>query len=107
MSAHDGERVLAIDQGTTGTTVLLLDRQGPVVRGGYSELPQPFARPGWVEHDGDGIWGTCVRAIAAALESDRSARIAAIGVTNQRETTLVWDRATSRPIAPAIVWQDR
>ncbi|HEX5031497.1 MAG TPA: glycerol kinase GlpK [Candidatus Eisenbacteria bacterium] len=107
MSAHDGERVLAIDQGTTGTTALLLDRNGRVTGRGYAELPQHFPRPGWVEHDGDEIWGACLHAIAGALESDRAARIAAIGVTNQRETTLVWDRATSKPIAPAIVWQDR
>ena len=107
MSAHEGERVLAIDQGTTGTTVLLLDRKGRVAGRGYAELPQHFPSPGWVEHDGDEIWETCVRAIAAALESDPSARVVAIGVTNQRETTLVWDRATSKPIAPAIVWQDR
>jgi len=107
MSAQGSERVLAIDQGTTGTTVLLLDRDGRVRGRGYAELPQHFPRPGWVEHDGDEIWATCVRAIASALESDRSARPAAIGVTNQRETTLVWDRATSKPIAPAIVWQDR
>src|SRR6185295_18819479 len=99
--------VLAIDQGTTGTTALLIDRRGRVRGRGYAELPQHFPRPGWVEHDGDEIWDTCVRAIAAALESDRAARVLAIGVTNQRETTLVWDRATSKPIAPAIVWQDR
>jgi glycerol kinase len=107
MSVQDGERVLAIDQGTTGTTVLLLDRKSRVRGRGYAELPQHFPRPGWVEHDGDEIWDTCVRAIAAALESDRATRVLAIGVTNQRETTLVWDRATSKPIAPAIVWQDR
>jgi glycerol kinase len=107
MSAHDGERVLAIDQGTTGTTVLLLDRKGQVKGRGYAELPQHFPRPGWVEHDGDEIWDTCARAIQSALGSDPSARVVAIGVTNQRETTLVWDRATSKPIANAIVWQDR
>ena len=107
MSAQDGERVLAIDQGTTGTTVLLLDRRGRVRGRGYAELPQHFPRLGWVEHDGNEVWDTCVRAIATALESDRAARVLAIGVTNQRETTLVWDRATSQPIAPAIVWQDR
>jgi glycerol kinase len=109
MSANGGERVLAIDQGTTGTTVLLLDPEGRVTGRGYAELPQHFPRPGWVEHDGEEIWETCVRAIAAALESESAARgrIAAVGITNQRETTLVWDRATSKPLAPAIVWQDR
>jgi glycerol kinase len=102
-------RVLAIDQGTTGTTALLVDEEGAVTGRGYAELPQHFPQPGWVEHDGEEIWDTSLRAIEAAIRSDPSGRvgIAGIGITNQRETTLVWDRSTSRPIAPAIVWQDR
>ena len=107
MSGNGAARVLAIDQGTTGTTVLLLDEGGAVRGRGYAELPQHFPQPGWVEHDGEAIWDTCVRAIQGALASDPGARVEAIGVTNQRETTLVWDRATSKPIARAIVWQDR
>ena len=104
--------VLAIDQGTTGTTALLLDRSGEAHGRGYAELPQHFPRPGWVEHDGAEIWasvGAAVRAARrdAARRGARSARIAAIGITNQRETTLVWDRASGRPVARAIVWQDR
>ena len=98
-----------MDQGTTGTTVLAFDRAGRLRSRGYSELPQHFPRPGWVEHRGEEIWETTLRALRAALRPLGGARaaIAAIGLTNQRETTLVWDRATSKPVAPAIVWQDR
>jgi glycerol kinase len=104
--------VLAIDQGTTGSRALLLDRAGTVRGHGYAELPQHFPRPGWVEHDGSEIWASVGAAVRAARrEAGRRgaarARIAAIGLTNQRETTLVWDRASGRPAARAIVWQDR
>ena len=103
------EFILAIDQGTTGTTVLAFDRSGRIRARGYAELPQHFPRPGWVEHRGEEIWDTTLRALRAALRPLGGSRapIAAIGLTNQRETTLVWDRATSKPVAPAIVWQDR
>ncbi|TMQ57194.1 MAG: glycerol kinase GlpK [Candidatus Eisenbacteria bacterium] len=103
------EFILAIDQGTTGTTVLAFDRAGSLRARGYAELPQHFPRPGWVEHRGEEIWGTTLRALRVALRplGGARARIAAIGLTNQRETTLVWDRASSKPAAPAIVWQDR
>ncbi|MGE5175431.1 MAG: glycerol kinase GlpK [Hyphomicrobiales bacterium] len=102
-------RLLAIDQGTTGTTVLVLDARARVVARGYAELPQHFPRPGWVEHRGEEIWATTRRALAAALRADpaRGTSVLAIGITNQRETALLWDRRTSRPVAPAIVWQDR
>ena len=102
-------RVLAIDQGTTGTTALLLDEEGAVTGRGYAELPQHFPQPGWVEHDGEEIWESVLQAVHAAIQSDPSGGvgIAGIGITNQRETTLVWDRFTSHPIARAIVWQDR
>ncbi|HEX7077492.1 MAG TPA: glycerol kinase GlpK [Candidatus Eisenbacteria bacterium] len=101
--------IAAIDQGTTGTTVLLFDRRMGVVARGYAELPQHFPRPGWVEHRGEEIWATTLRALQGALRGAgaRRVRLEAIGITNQRETTLLWDRATSRPVAPAIVWQDR
>jgi glycerol kinase len=101
--------VLAIDQGTTGTTVLLVDRRGEVRSRGYAELPQHFPRPGWVEHDGEEIWRSVLQACRRALARLPGAaeRIAAIGITNQRETVLLWDRATGRPVARAIVWQDR
>ncbi|HTK30894.1 MAG TPA: glycerol kinase GlpK [Candidatus Saccharimonadaceae bacterium] len=101
--------VLAIDQGTTGSTALLLDAKG-VARGrGYAELPQHFPKPGWVEHDGEEIWRSVHRAVVGALRQARANanNIVAIGITNQRETTLLWDRATGKPIARAIVWQDR
>jgi glycerol kinase len=100
--------VLAIDQGTTGTTALLLDSGGGVRSRGYAELPQHFPRPGWVEHDGEEIWRGVLDAVRAALDGGPNrAVLAAIGITNQRETTLLWDRATLTPVAPAIVWQDR
>jgi glycerol kinase len=104
--------VLAIDQGTSGTTALLLDAAGAVRGRGYAELPQHFPRPGWVEHDGEEIWTSVGAAVRAAQREVRArgparARIVAIGITNQRETTLVWDRRSGRPVARAIVWQDR
>jgi glycerol kinase len=102
-------RVLAIDQGTTGTTALLLDQAGATRGRGYAELPQHFPRPGWVEHDGMEIWASVLAAVRGALRSSRAGArtIAAIGITNQRETTLLWDRRTGEPVARAIVWQDR
>ncbi len=105
-----GERfVLAIDQGTTGSTVLIVDAAGRVRGRGYAEFPQHFPRPGWVEHDGEEIWRSVLIAMRRALRSSRApaARLCGIGITNQRETTLLWDRGSGRPAAPAIVWQDR
>jgi glycerol kinase len=110
-------KILAIDQGTTGTTALVLDGRGRVASRGYAELPQHFPKPGWVEHDAEEIWATTLRAVGAAVSAagissgvgGRAARggLAAIGITNQRETTLLWDRRTGRAVARAIVWQDR
>ncbi|HEV8479350.1 MAG TPA: glycerol kinase GlpK [Candidatus Eisenbacteria bacterium] len=97
--------VLAIDQGTTGTTVLALDQTGRVRGRGYAELPQHYPRPGWVEHDGEEIWRSVGAAVRRSGVPGRD--IEAIGITNQRETTLLWDRRTSRPLARAIVWQCR
>ena len=102
--------VLALDQGTTGTTALLIDRSGRVRGRGYAELPQHFPKPGWVEHDPDEIWTSVLHAIAAARRAAKLARtapIAAVGVTNQRETVVLWDRRTGEPYGRAIVWQDR
>ena len=101
--------VMAIDQGTTGSTVLLIDARGRVRGRGYAELPQHFPRPGWVEHDGREIWDSALTAVARALANARARRsqLAAIGITNQRETALLWDRESGRPVARAIVWQDR
>jgi glycerol kinase len=101
--------LLAIDQGTTGTTCLVLDESLRTVGSGYREIRQHFPAPGLVEHDADEIWQTVVDASAAALADAGvgAAELAAIGITNQRETTVVWDRQTSAPIGRAIVWQDR
>jgi glycerol kinase len=100
--------VLAIDQGTTSTRAILFGRDGLPVASAQQEFTQRFPHPGWVEHDAEEIW-TSVREVAAAVEAraDVSATdIAAVGLTNQRETTVVWDRTTGKPVAPAIVWQD-
>ncbi len=101
--------ILAIDQGTTGTTALVLDRKGRVRGRGYAELPQHFPKPGWVEHDPDEIWASVLAAVPRALAAARvkSTTIRAIGVTNQRETVVLWDRTTGEPVCRAIVWQDR
>ena len=95
--------ILAIDQGTTGTTCLVVDDELNVLRRGYAELPQHFPRPGWVEHDPEEIWQSVLAAAGAAGLDD----VDTVAITNQRETTLLWDRATGEPVAPAIVWQDR
>ncbi|MFM7141497.1 MAG: FGGY family carbohydrate kinase, partial [Alphaproteobacteria bacterium] len=101
--------VAAIDQGTTGSTALVLDGKGRVVGRGYSEFRQHFPKPGWVEHDAEEIWRVSLRVLRDAIRKagvDAGA-LAAIGITNQRETTVLWDRETGRPVHRAIVWQDR
>jgi len=101
--------VLAIDQGTTGTTAMVFDDSGKVRGRGYAELSQHYPRPGWVEHDPEEIWEVTVGAFRAALRKAKAlpADIAAIGITNQRETTILWDKRSGRPYHRAIVWQDR
>jgi glycerol kinase len=99
--------VIAIDQGTTGTTVLVLDEKLEVRGRGYREFPQIYPEPGWVEHDATAIWASVTDALAQALAAIDPSSIAAIGITNQRETSLLWDRSTGAPIHHAIVWQDR
>ncbi len=101
--------ILALDQGTTSSRSLLIDAQGQVVATAQKEFKQHYPKPGWVEHDADEIWSTQLGTITEALAKAkiRPAQIAAIGITNQRETTVVWDRLTGHPIHPAIVWQDR
>lgn len=101
--------LLAIDQGTTSTRAIIFDRQGAKLGTHQVELPQSFPQNGWVEHDAGRIWAdtlACVRGALASAALD-AGEITALGITNQRETTVIWDRATGRPIAPAIVWQDR
>jgi glycerol kinase len=101
--------ILAIDQGTTGTTCLVVDDDLRVLGRGYRELTQHFPRPGWVEHDPEEIWQSVLGAAADAVTAAgaRPAELTTVGITNQRETTVLWDRATGVPVAPAIVWQDR
>src|SRR5262249_61260617 len=102
---HVVRAVLALDQGTTGSTALVVAEDGTVLARGYRELPQYYPHPGWVEHDPAEIWTTQLDAARAALHAARLAprEVAAIGITNQRETTLVWDRRTGVPVHPAIV----
>jgi glycerol kinase len=101
--------VLALDQGTTSTRSVLFDAVGGVVAVAQRELTQHFPQPGWVEHDALEIWATQAATITEALERARllPKDIAAIGITNQRETTVLWERASGRPVTRAIVWQDR
>jgi glycerol kinase len=99
--------ILAIDQGTTGSRAIVFDRRGRAVASAYEEFPQYFPRPGWVEHDPEEIWRSVYRTVQKALAAVPGRAIAAIGITNQRETTVVWDRRTGRPVSRAIVWQCR
>jgi glycerol kinase len=101
--------LLAIDQGTTGTTCLVVGDDLRAVGRGYREIAQHFPRPGWVEHDPAEIWTSAVEAARDALTGAgiSAAELAAIGIANQRETTVVWDRTTGEPLGRAIVWQDR
>ena len=98
--------ILAIDQGTTGTTALVISASGAVLGRGYRELTQSFPQPGWVEHDALEILAT-VQAAGREAIKDAGEMPIAVGITNQRETVVVWERATGTPVAPAIVWQDR
>src|SRR4051812_31479456 len=97
--------ILAIDQGTTSTRAILFDRTG-IVRVAQKEHEQIFPQPGWVEHDPREIWMRTHQVVREATEEIDAKQIGAIGITNQRETTLVWNRHTGEPYANAIVWQD-
>lgn len=98
--------VLALDQGTTGSAALVISARGEVVARAYSEFTQHFPRPGWVEHDPEEIWTVTARVAREALAA-AGTDIAAVGITNQRETVVVWDPETLQPLGRAIVWQDR
>ena len=106
---HAAPVILAIDQGTTGTTCLVVDEELRVRGRASREIRQSYPRPGWVEHDPMELFESVVSTAQAALTAAgvSSAELAGIGITNQRETTIVWDRRSGRPIHPAIVWQDR
>lgn len=101
--------IVSIDQGTTGSTVFVMDGQGRTLAQASREFPQHFPQPGWVEHEPDEIWESVLSALEDALSSVPSARdnIVAIGITNQRETMVLWDAKTKRPVHRALVWQDR
>ena len=101
--------ILALDQGTTSSRSLVFDEQGNIISQAQKEFRQLFPQPGWVEHDAEEIWstqyGTMAEAVAKA--NIKPEEIAGIGITNQRETTVLWDKQTGKPIYNAIVWQDR
>ena len=103
------KHILALDQGTTSSRAIVFDHAGGIVAVAQKEFPQIFPKPGWVEHDPRDIWATQASVAEEALQKAniKSTDVAAIGITNQRETAVVWDRATGQPICNAVVWQDR
>ncbi|MEI6452286.1 MAG: FGGY family carbohydrate kinase, partial [Actinomycetes bacterium] len=107
--AKDGRVILALDQGTTSSRAIVFAADGGVLSLAQREIGLHFPQPGWVEQDALEIWTAQREMAVEALRTSgvAIADVAGIGITNQRETTIVWDRATSLPIAPAIVWQDR
>ena len=110
MPSHTkSERVLVIDQGTTSTRAFVFGPDGEPLGMAQQEFPQIYPHPGWIEHDPEDLWRTTLATAREAIERARvaAASLAGVGITNQRETTLVWERETGRPIYNAIVWQDR
>ncbi|MBI1210979.1 MAG: glycerol kinase GlpK [Alphaproteobacteria bacterium] len=101
------QHILAIDQGTTSTRAILFDRTGKPLKQSQREHEQIYPQDGWVEHDPEEIWQATLKVMKTALQGVQHSHLAAVGITNQRETTLVWDRKTGKPIYNAIVWQDR
>src|ERR1700694_1048985 len=101
--------ILALDQGTTSSRAMLVDARGSVAGIAAEEFPQIYPQPGWVEHDPWAIWGSQRSAMERLLRDRRvaPAEVAALGITNQRETTLLWRRSDGQPVYNAIVWQDR
>ena len=101
--------ILSIDQGTTGTTVMVIRSDGEILGRGYSEFRQIFPEPGWVSHDAGEIWDTTVQVMGEAIGNAgvSGGEIGGIGISNQRETTVIWDRETGVPVHDAIVWQCR
>ena len=102
-------RLLAIDQGTSSTRAIVFDEELNIVAVEQREFPQLYPRSGWVEHDPEDLWNTTIAAVTGVLAKTgtRAGDVAALGIANQRETAIVWDRATGKPIYNAIVWQDR
>ena len=103
------DHILSLDQGTTSSRAIIFDRSGRIVSVAQKEFTQIFPQPGWVEHDPMEIWSTQLGVAAESVlrAGLRTNDIDAIGITNQRETTIVWDRETGQPVYNAIVWQDR
>ncbi|MGH9445239.1 MAG: FGGY family carbohydrate kinase, partial [Terriglobia bacterium] len=101
--------ILALDQGTTSSRALLFNRAGQVAASAQQEFPQYYPRPAWVEHDAEEVWASQWKVARDAIAAARAdpEEIAAIGITNQRETVVMWDRQTSKPVHRAIVWQCR
>ena len=104
-----GKFLLAIDQGTSSSRTVIYDHDARVVASDQQEVPQLYPKPGWVEHDPEAIWSSVTAVTRGALDKAgaSAADISAIGITNQRETTIIWDRETGEPVYNAIVWQDR
>ncbi|HKO54861.1 MAG TPA: glycerol kinase GlpK [Thermoanaerobaculia bacterium] len=99
--------ILALDQGTTSSRAILFDAHGQTLAVAQREFGQSYPQPGWVEHDAEEIWATQRAVMSEVMASVPGVEVAAVGITNQRETTVLWDRETGEPVAPAIVWQDR
>jgi len=99
--------ILSLDQGTTGSRAILYNKNGNIVKSAYQEFPQYFPSPGWVEHNPEHIWKSVKTTIQKVVKSIPKSSIAAIGITNQRETTVIWDKKTGKPIYNAVVWQCR
>ena len=101
--------ILALDEGTTSTRAILMNKQGKIVADAQNEFNQYFPQPGWVEHNANEIWTNVLATIAIALSSSgiQPSQVAGVGITNQRETTVIWDKKTGLPIHNAIVWQSR
>ncbi|MGF1536363.1 MAG: FGGY family carbohydrate kinase, partial [Elainellaceae cyanobacterium] len=109
MTNHPTTHVMALDLGTTGNRAIIFDRSGQIAGQAYKELHQSYPQPGWVEHDPVEIWQAVRWAMQAAVKDAgvEASQIAAVGLTVQRETCLLWDKTTGEPLHPAIVWQDR
>ena len=109
MSPRPDAAVLALDQGTTGSTAFVFGPEGEVLGRAYAEITQHYPSPGWVEHDAEEIWQKTRRVAAEAVAASGIApgALRAVGITNQRETTVLWDRKTGDPVYRAIVWQSR
>ena len=101
----DGDYILGIDQGSTGSKVIVVDRNGAVVCSAYRKINSYYPHEGWLEHDLEEIWASVRDGLLEAAAAFDFAQIRAIGITNQRETTILWERATGRALTPAISWQ--